>query len=431
MDSKTELKQLTNKSLLNELEEGHLISDLTSNDLNTVFLHNPNKGTTKVLNLKKLKQVYKYKDFEERFPLNFVTFQYRPDLQSGVVKDYLTQDLIFNSYSYPVWRLENPPEFIELPEVHQDFFKHLFVDEESLNYVLDWLACSLNAKQYLPFLFLAGRKGIGKGILSDIIAELHGLNNRSVVSQKMFNSNFNSQIKNKTFIFFDEIKLTTDDQLNKLKLLINDYIETEGKYTVSESVRNYAKILIATNNLDAIQMTQDERRFSIPDLTNLDLAKNQILMDKYGSTGNLKERLLEHDNIVMFGNYLLERQTQITRDMVKFFKTDSFIKMFVTSLKDWEDNLFQHLNDLYSKTDRRFINITEIQNIIKSYCEDESKPPGRQKLSEFCDKFSNYFKWKIDNGQLGILLLERNKKKLETKPINKLKEHYKKERSDD
>jgi phage/plasmid-associated DNA primase len=118
---------------------------------------------------------------------------------------------------------------------------------------------------------------------------LVGEKNFHTSDTRLITKDFNKQFKNKRIVFCDEIQILKVEHVNKFKALINDMIEIEGKGENAVEVKNYASIYIASNNFDSIRLTDDDRRFSIIELTDEKLIAHM-------STDQISS-LIEADNI--------------------------------------------------------------------------------------------------------------------------------------
>ena len=162
----------------------------------------------------------------------------------------------------------------KMPELFHRFFIHLSNGKESeYDYIIKWLA---NAIQDRNFCVLAaiGAPGIGKGVLGNIMLGLVGLSNFTKTDNKLISKDFNAQIRNKRLVFCDEINIKKTNHMNKFKDLVNDKIEIEGKGKDAKLDDNYASIYVASNNLDSLYIPENDRRFSVVELTNNRLDSN-------------------------------------------------------------------------------------------------------------------------------------------------------------
>jgi hypothetical protein len=144
----------------------------------------------------------------------------------------------------------------------------------------------------------------------------------------MFKGKFNSQIMNKRLVYCDEISIRNKEDEDKLKLVVNDFIEVERKGIDAEEISNYANFYISSNNLDAIKLSGDDRRFSIINLTDIKLI--EIFNDK-----EIKE-LLEQKNIDKLAQVLYYRKVD-KEGMKKVFISERTRLVRESALKEWED----------------------------------------------------------------------------------------------
>lgn len=247
-------------------------------------------------------------------------------------------ELIFNSYKAPSWleehyRFGKPlPIVTEVPPLYEKFIRHLVDnDEESYNYVLDWIAISLQARN-LAFLTTIGSAGIGKGFLARIIDALHGFNNSVMVEFATIQSNFNSATAEKTFVYYNEANRMSEKDKAKMKTQNEDKIRNEQKGVDAEVVANYSNVYISSNNLDAMQLDSDDRRFSIINLTTKRLetvlTQNEIsqLAPKEGQT---------FEQLNQFGYYLMQRKYN-PNYAIDSFKSEQTKRIKDAAAADWE-----------------------------------------------------------------------------------------------
>lgn len=377
------LYKLVYNATLKKLKSCFIIRDLEETNLSKVYLYDPILKTSEINNLKILKS--DFSDFDKKYKVTSLPFCYDPTISSGPIE---RERVYFNSFTYPQWRL-HPKTVTELPEIYQDFLDHLTEgDKESSNYILDWLATSLHPDRFEPFLCAVGKKGIGKGILGEILQELHGASNMAITTQKLFSSNFNGHTKNKTIIHLDEIKIMNVEQENILKLLINRNQEFESKNKDAVSAVSYASVYITTNNYDLFTITEDERRFSIPFLTSTDIKNNPKLTSKYKSPDNFRKGCLNDINILNLGSYLLYHAEHcISRDMVHHLESSRTKDIILAGLKEWEVFVLEYFTgEIRNKeTGISQISLKRMQDKILNNL-DMKRAPGRSKFTALSKK---------------------------------------------
>lgn len=372
------------KKTIQKINTHLLVRDISEQNTNKVYFYDPITCRLEVSNLKILREDFK----QITFKVLSVPFIYNPSIKNGIVEG--KEKIIFNSYNPPIWR-QRLIDVSSIPDVYKDFFEHLVlnyktgkVEEKDLQYIIDWTATTLYPERYLPFLCFVAKKGVGKGIFGNILKSLHGSDNTAYTSQRLFNSSFNSQIMNKTLIHLDEIKIQNDQQENILKLLINNNIEIEGKKKDAYNVDNFASVFITTNNYDIFKITSDERRYSIPYITDLKLEDDEFLMDRYKSSENLVNLLYDPDNISKLGNYLISYINNVPIDFSKPFNSSRTKDIIRASLSEWECEVIKELEG-YLENNEATLGFKYIQEILVSRGH-LTKPPGRRKFEEFVNK---------------------------------------------
>jgi hypothetical protein len=242
----------------------------------------------------------------------------------------------FNTYKCPFWAEDffysggkkAIPVVKKIPKLYHTFFMHLVNDhKESYTYLIDWLSNMLQNRNYC-ILTTIGNQGIGKGVLGSIMQNLVGKSNFSKTDKKLITKDFNGQLKDKRLVYLDELKVTSVDQENKLKDLINDYIEVEAKGVDAKLSRNYSSLYFSSNNLDSIRIPSDDRRFSIVELTDKKLV-SVFDENKIGS-------LLEPENIEQLAFFLFTREVDKNK-MMSVFRSNRTEVIRSASLNVWQE----------------------------------------------------------------------------------------------
>lgn len=262
-------------------------------------------------------------------------FVYKPFDDSYIIrKDHTAWQ--YNSYQPPEWYKskfysggEKEISKIKfMPKIHERFFRHLTDgDKESYNYLVKWLA---NAVQSRNFCILAtiGKQGVGKGMLGYIMRGIFGPSNYYEGRDEMFKNKFNSQIMNRRLVYCDEISITKKEDEDKLKVIVNNYVEIEKKGMDAVEVENHASFYVSSNNMDSIKLSGDDRRFSILNLTDKKLI--EVFSDE-----EIAE-LLEPGNINMLAMWLYHFPVD-SAEMKKVFISKRTAEVRDSSRKEWED----------------------------------------------------------------------------------------------
>lgn len=325
-------------SLIQKIERSKLIVDKnTSDDL--YYIMDPLNKSLDTINNQRLRSLYNKPDFTAKTYV--CDFEYAPYKMFSL---YCDDGGIwkYNLYQPPEWQekhfVTNGKEEIEkiseCPTEYRKFFRHLVNnDDDSYFYLIDWLANALQRRNYC-ILTTIGNQGIGKGVLGDIMRELFGSSNFVKTECRVLTKDFNRQVKNKRLVYIDELKIKTVSEENKLKTLVNDYIEIEAKGIDAKEEKNYASIYVSSNDLDSIRLRGDDRRFSIVELTSKKLT--EIL-----STDHIQD-LFKLENIEKLAKYLFHKEVDKDK-MMKVFISKRTEDVRASSLKQWEEYFLDNI----------------------------------------------------------------------------------------
>jgi hypothetical protein len=381
--------------LKQKVEQCDIVQDISGDDM--CYLLDPNTKDVVRVKESKLTRLCATKDqrstlLSQIYPAQFT---YNPTEATRLYREGL--DWFYNTYQPPAWYEEvfyskdglEVSKRIEIPQIYKVFFIHLVKDHnESYTYVLFWLANAIRFRNYCV-LTAIGNQGIGKGVLGEIMRLLVGEKNFHTSDTRLITKDFNKQFKNKRIVFCDEIQILKTEHVNKFKALINDMIEIEGKGENAVEAKNYASIYIASNNFDSIRLTDDDRRFSIIELTDEKLI-HKMSTDQISS-------LIEPDNIKQLAEFLWH--LSIDKDAMKTpFKSARTEAVRLAGLKDWEEWLF---DDYAIENQGSVIDLKKVCEAVESEFGAKFKPSRRalKKLQEvYPKKFTLTYKVH-DNGK--------------------------------
>ena len=319
-------------------------------------------------------------------------FTYNPFEATRLYRESL--DWFYNTYQPPTWYEDvfysqgekEVTNRSELPTLYRVFFTHLVKEHEgSYVYVLSWLANAMRFRNYCV-LTAIGNQGIGKGVLGEIMRLLVGEKNFHTSDTRLITKDFNKQFKNKRIVFCDEIQILKVEHVNKFKALINDMIEIEGKGENAVEAKNYASIYIASNNFDSIRLTDDDRRFSIIELTDEKLI-TKMSTDEINS-------LIEPENIKELAEFLWH--LPINQDELKNpFRSARTEQVRLAGLKDWEEWLF---DDYAIENQGSVIELKKVSEAVEAEFGSKFKP-SRRALKKLQDVYPKKFTllYKIQN----------------------------------
>lgn len=199
-----------------------------------------------------------------------VRLTYAPGLVSGIYNDTLGGGLILNTHvpSKVRSREGDPAPFLE-------FIDHLVPSDEDRRSLLQWIV-TLVAKPEIKMLYgvlaISEKQGVGKGTLGEkILAPLVGIHNTSFPTEvEIVESKFNYWAGHKRLAVVHEIYAGHSSKAyNSLKSLITDgTITIDQKYMAPYTVDNWLHVFACSNSKGALKLSQDDRRWFVPRITN-------------------------------------------------------------------------------------------------------------------------------------------------------------------
>ena len=316
-------------------------------------------------------------------------FEYSPYTFEKLFSD--DKDDFFNTFKPPSHFFNFEEASDKWPAIN-DFFNHLFIDRKDLDYVYDWLSRSLYKKNNVFLLFPAA-KGIGKNFFAErILRLLYGTANYSSNRNEDIKSKFNSRIANNQLSMVDEFTMENDKDEDAIKVFTNEIMTVEEKFQARETKKITCNILLFTNRLDALRLGENQRRFSIIQLTDLKLDFNKPLMHKYSSVDGLG-KAIEAD-IPAFYKFL--RNREISRNMnLPYIDKVLQARIHLESERGWEGLVRDQIEDLQIgdsitiedvqqtlEDQRKTVNVSKIIKYLRRLELCEVSPTARRKDAE-------------------------------------------------
>jgi hypothetical protein len=326
-------------------------------------------------------------------------FRYDPyNIERFSEYEYRKENLVrINLYNAPKWRLLSRNFGSTMPEIMKEFLEHLFPKAEALDYFLCWAKEAIIGRNE-TYLVLNGAKGIGKGILCDLLGSLVGKENYNFVPVGYADSQFNSFMRNKRLVVYDEFKVDKPAH-SRLKRYINatQNIEAKGKDAVTEDV--HCSSIVTNNDESDMHLEPDDRRFSVLDLATENL--NRIWTKE--KITSFRDSILEEESdlIVQFGNYLLNYES-IFEEFNKTlpYKGDKYFRLVYNTLTEWQKFIvevvetrtaleyeFKELKSQYKmKSAGKFpLSFKKFRDFIMNYTDREENRLGELIEAEFND----------------------------------------------
>jgi hypothetical protein len=188
---------------------------------------------------------------------------YNPRGQKGLYKKKLTSreevDHI-NAYIPPAWLSYEGEVPDELPREIEILFNQV-TDEMDRKFFLHWIYQSITSRAQV-YLVLCGDPAVGKNRMKSVIRALHGNHNSVDGKKSTLVGSFNSQLANCTYIHFDELKYTYDEE-NIMKEIPNGTVPIEEKFkNTTRSTKIHCSIVISNNKPRDNYISFDARKFA-------------------------------------------------------------------------------------------------------------------------------------------------------------------------
>ena len=197
----------------------------------------------------------------------------------------------------------------------------LVPDKMSRELLLDYLAHIVQKpfeKSSLVPVHITG-EGAGKGTIYDIVmGTILGKYYLTLNKSKDLLNSFNSSQANKFSVFVDESNWSADKEQDDImkRLTGSDKLEIEKKYQDRYTIDNPARYVIASNRIDAISISENNRRYVC-------LKAVQMNPTTQEQIANICDKIKgNRDEIEKFYNFLLERDITFFRP----YKLPSFAR---------------------------------------------------------------------------------------------------------
>lgn len=198
------------------------------------------------------------------------------------------------------------------------FLAHLemtVVDVRERELMLDWMAfVYANPGARVRWaLLLWGIEGNGKSYFHRVLGRLMGADSRTVTAS-LIEERFTDWAEGCRLIGIEEIRVSGTNKwrtLDKMKPFIsNDEIQVEGKGMKAHVVPNFASYMLFTNHIDAIPVTEGDRRYFVVFTRH---RTKQELLDQHGGDQGVKDYFQRLFDVSLagaggIGRMLLDRQ---------------------------------------------------------------------------------------------------------------------------
>jgi hypothetical protein len=198
------------------------------------------------------------------------------------VPDTITYDMTQNA---EIVNLYIPPVFPELGPnvvspvedicgVYDRFCEYLFADKAEL--MMDWAAHMVqkpDEKLSIAPVMVSESRGVGKNLFFDIVSTMVGKHNSAVFSTEQMVDPHNDYILRNHLVLVNESYISIADKWSRksrnqmiedTKMLITDSAQSVNpKFIAPFLTTSYVNYIFASNNLNAVPMEENDRRFEV------------------------------------------------------------------------------------------------------------------------------------------------------------------------
>ena len=281
------------------------------------------------------------------------------DYNSLIFMDVDDNKLYFNLFQSSHWIKNIPENGGDYPVIKKILLNICGLsetdkDEKGIyNWIFNWVAIALQKPtlRVSNGVISCGYPGSGKGEFTDILNEIFG-KTLSVVDPERFKSKYNKFLEGKFFIIGNEIAYSNSQEryfvANKLKPLITDkYIQVEDKFEPIRDSKNFARVIIFSNDRSPIALEKGDRRYIVTRqkttlLPSIDLCTKGIFTIEFYNNWKKTKRKDELLNFI----YALHHYN-INTDLI--YKTpmitDSKAQIQALSMTDFEDVVYKIIHN--------------------------------------------------------------------------------------
>jgi Family of unknown function (DUF5906) len=162
-----------------------------------------------------------------------------------------------------------PSASMTSPRLFEAHVRYLCNDDEAAaDHLLDWIAHLVQQpgeRVNHAVLIVSKAQGVGKSMLGDVVGLLAGESNRASTTAGILNSGFDGLTTGKLVVQVDEVREGGNWKLaESLKSKITEErLPVNIKYGPQTIVRNFTRWLMYSNHVDALSLTEGERRFFV------------------------------------------------------------------------------------------------------------------------------------------------------------------------
>lgn len=287
-----------------------------------------------------------------------------------------------NMYQPPKWFLEYKDEGLDPDKELMEFFEHFYPDPKCREYGFYWIYNAITSRNE-TYLVHNGAKGIGKGLHSELLRQIVGFENATEAQRGFLDSNFNKILDKKRLLVLDELSVDDGNKVNRLKSYINEWQTIEAKNVDAEKPRRiFINYVITNNNFSDMRIEYDDRRFSVMDVTDENLAKKW----SHEKIDRFKKRI-EKDTefIAKFCFWILRNFSDGKYHPQDAWRGKRFHTLVYESLYPWQKHTLDTLRS--SEYAGKSVSLKQLRSSFKDTYGDHMTYPESRRLKDFLRSF--------------------------------------------
>lgn len=298
---------------------------------------------------------------------------------------------------------EEEKDDLECPQEIMEFMSHLFPDKECRDFVFNWMHYSLT-RRCETYLTLNGKKGVGKGIFcNQLMQALVGEDNYLIAPESILDSIFNSALENTRMLVLDEVRVDNDKQLNRLKKYANNKQNIEKKgFDANNVTETFSSNIISNNDIMDMRLTWDERRFSIPELSDIPLLE---IWEQEKIDGFIKRFSEDEEFVRQFGYWIFYKAKSSKYHEFSAWKSSRFNTIVYHSLSEWKKVI---VDLILADKHGDGVAISDCKKEYKNRVDNGKFPVKPRRIKDFLEDYRHEGKY-----QLGELVFNTDEKEHE------------------
>ena len=306
------------------------------------------------------------------------------------IPSFETPPEVFNLWKgfavQPKGGLENIPLFYELLEE-----VICSGDEQWALYLWGWLAHMVQFPEDKPsvaVVMISDAQGVGKSRFAEYVGSLLGRHSRAVAHGRHIHGNFNGHLKDTLLLFGDEAVWGGDRSTESiLKQMISEptmIVEMKGKDVFE--IKNYMRLMLATNSEWAAPVSLTDRRYFVLDVSesrrnDYDFFKKLKNEQINGGSEALLQTLMDYDLNDFEVRSIPETPARLDQ---KILSMDMIHKWWVDVLSDENFTIGEKI--LHFEQDNR-MPISDLSSSFNEYAKEHNPRHRLWTVKRFCGQF--------------------------------------------